>query len=295
MSRLSNSKFFSEVLGAKLRNVQWSWGAVDEDRNRVFLRVWEHGLEPDDNSGLEIATVFSESWASRSPGFSERRGHLELVRSGKSAYAVRCVARDPNSDGKKSIKSYDDEAVYRLGDLDQRGSTWYAPIVERVPVDSFLDDAALSDDTGQLAKDLQEIESSTVPKTTKEALIQARIGQGAFRKRVLGIWREQCAVTGSKTREAIRASHIKPWSKSTPNEQLNEYNGLPLVANLDALFDAGLISFKDSGESLVSPQLSQREREILRVSQLTLSRKVDGRSAEFLEFHRKFVFRKSGL
>src|SRR5207248_1999952 len=111
-----------------------------------------------------------------------------------------------------------------------------------------------------LAKDIKTILSNNkVEQTTKQALVDARIGQGAFRSAILGRWNHRCAVTGSTTLEVIRASHIKPWRASTNEERLDPSNGLPLAASLDALFDAGLISFEDSGRLLISPKLSQNE------------------------------------
>jgi putative restriction endonuclease len=39
------SEFFTDTLGANLRNKRWSWGAVDPMTNRVFLRVWQDNIE----------------------------------------------------------------------------------------------------------------------------------------------------------------------------------------------------------------------------------------------------------
>ena len=61
---------------------------------------------------------------------------------------------------------------------------------------------------------------------------------------------------------ALEASHIKPWADSNDSERLDPNNGLLLTASLHKLFDAGLISFEDSGKMLVSSKLSQSEREI---------------------------------
>jgi len=47
-----------------------------------------------------------------------------------------------------------------------------------------------------------------------------------------------------------RVAH-QPWRESTDEKRLDPTKGLPLVASLDALFDAGLISFEDSGRMLV--------------------------------------------
>jgi putative restriction endonuclease len=40
-------------------------------------------------------------------------------------------------------------------------------------------------------------------------------------------------------------------------ERLDRFNGLLLVANVDALFDRFLISFSDAGEMLIGPDLSR--------------------------------------
>ncbi|MBS3725137.1 hypothetical protein JLDANKMP_00569 [Stenotrophomonas sp. PE591] len=63
-----------------------------------------------------------------------------------------------------------------------------------------------------IEKDINDILSSThLPATKRKALIEARIGQGRFRRGVLKRWNQGCAVTGCTALEALRASHIKPW------------------------------------------------------------------------------------
>lgn len=130
--------------------------------------------------------------------------------------------------------------------------------------------------------------------TQKETLISARLGQGGFRRDVLKRWEQRCSVTGSSTLVAIRASHIKPWRVSNDQERLDPNNGLALVANLDALFDAGLISFDLSGTLIVSPQLDSAERQRFGLSGQSLRlRKVPlAASAVYLLYHRNNVFRR---
>ena len=111
----------------------------------------------------------------------------------------------------------------------------------------------------ELSCDLEEIQSRDLDATSRVTLVQARLGQGTFRKDVLGIWGQQCCVTGVTTLAAVRASHIKPWRESSDEERLDAMNGLPLVATLDALFDAGLISFTDEGVLLVQDRLGEEE------------------------------------
>jgi hypothetical protein len=143
--------------------------------------------------------------------------------------------------------------------------------------------------------DIDEIKKSDRSKTEKRRLIRARLGQGQFRITLLAAWENRCAVTGSNVFEAIRASHAKPWRASTDEERLSAANGLPLIATLDALFDAGLITFEDGGDLRLSVQLTTREREDL--DQLGLSdrsclrRKPKTEEAKFLAYHRQHVFR----
>lgn len=102
-----------------------------------------------------------------------------------------------------------------------------------------------------------EIKDAGSSKTTeREALCLARIGQGQFRVGCSQIWGWRCAVTGAAIQEVLRASHIKPWSKSNDIERLDPYNGLLLAAHVDALFDRHLISFSDNGDLLVSSRLA---------------------------------------
>jgi HNH endonuclease len=140
-----------------------------------------------------------------------------------------------------------------------------------------------------LAEDLDLIQGDpSIDSTTKQALINARKGQGKFRQQVLQRWGDACSVTGSVTQGAIRASHIKPWRESTNEERLDPDNGLPLVASLDALFDVGLISFESSGRLLVSSKLTPKEQEIFKIGQNTtsLAKKPSKKMAQYLAHHR---------
>jgi hypothetical protein len=142
-----------------------------------------------------------------------------------------------------------------------------------------------------LAEDLREIENRKIDSTMKDALVRARLGQGRFRQDVLKRWGNRCAVTGSQTCDAIRASHIKPWRDSTDDERLDAANGLPLVATLDALFDAGLISFEGSGRMVVSSELSSAERGIFAIVEASLAAAPSVNTSEYLAYHRENHFR----
>lgn len=137
----------------------------------------------------------------------------------------------------------------------------------------------------------QEIDAdplcSNVSETTRQALVNARIGQGAFRQRMLLLWEGRCAVTGCRISEALIASHAKPWVKSSNIERLDEYNGLLLTASVDRLFDRGLISFSDAGNILMKPSLSTEDLSPLGLSAHSRLTTVHERNRPYLAEHRR--------
>ena len=139
----------------------------------------------------------------------------------------------------------------------------------------------------RIANDIQDIIDSDLPSTTRQLLIEARIGQGEFRKAVLANWDHGCAVTGCKTVAALRASHIKPWRKSNDDERLDPENGLPLIATLDALFDRHLISFTNSGRIVISKSL-EKDLESMGIKRtMELQGRLSNRQKQLLAEHRR--------
>ena len=137
-----------------------------------------------------------------------------------------------------------------------------------------------------LLEDIAEITNDeTIDETVCEVLVNARLGQGQFRDKLLQRWGNACAATGCTVREILRASHIQSWSDSTNAERLNPANGLLLVAHLDALFDKHLISFNDDGSMLIAPSIDDRNRRVLRIPQ-SLRKSLRDREKRFLAKHR---------
>lgn len=131
--------------------------------------------------------------------------------------------------------------------------------------------------------------------TEREALIQARIGQGKFRTDVAALW-GRCAVTGCSMSGVLVASHIVPWAKCTTNaERLDPLNGLLLTPNLDRLFDHFLISFKNDGAILISKELLTEERAPLGVSEQSKLRFVPPAMRPYLKRHRDLFFKKQKI
>ncbi len=130
----------------------------------------------------------------------------------------------------------------------------------------------------------------SLEETVKATLVQARRGQGLFRRRVHLI-EVGCRVTQVTAEKLLVASHIKPWSTSDNAERLSGNNGLFLSPHIDALFGKGYITFAPSGRIEVSPLL---DRDVLSRWKIDPKQNVGKFNSEqkyFLEYHEKEVFK----
>lgn len=171
-----------------------------------------------------------------------------------------------------------DEALRMMEAVPQtaRTATWHR-INELIQCGSV---EAISDDIRRL-RDRRDINE-----TTRKQLVDARLGQGRFRREVERLWGEACSVSGCTIREALRASHIMPWKHSDDRQRLDGHNGLLLTADLDALFDRGLVSFGDDGTMLVSARLSRSDRKLFRLKR-RLRKPTTARQRRYLADHRR--------
>jgi predicted restriction endonuclease len=95
--------------------------------------------------------------------------------------------------------------------------------------------------------------------------------------------------------EHLRASHCKPWRDSSNEERLDGENGLLLTPSIDHLFDRGFISFRKSGQVLISPVVHKPslERMGVRTEEPVNVGPFSSRQRQFLEWHEEFVFLQS--
>lgn len=146
----------------------------------------------------------------------------------------------------------------------------------------------------------------------KEDVKVSRIGQGKFRKLLEKLWDNCCAVTSVKCDDILIASHIKSWSdcmkdgldstsenKGRFRDAIDPNNGLLLTANLDKLFDKGLISFSDDGNIIIhdkflSKNYSEHDLKIIfgvnhvdDIYTLKLRKPLKDEQKYFLQYHRK--------
>ncbi len=136
----------------------------------------------------------------------------------------------------------------------------------------------------EISEQLQDLPDE---KTTRKAIVDARIGQGPFRLDLISMW-SGCAVTDTTTLAMLKASHIKPWRNASNTERLDKFNGLLLSANLDSAFDSGLISFEDNGKILISSSFSEADK--FSISPEMTLKQVFDENKPYLAYHRQNVF-----
>lgn len=140
-----------------------------------------------------------------------------------------------------------------------------------------------------------EKEVAMLPRTTEaERLVVQRVGQNLFREGLLGLWEEQCAVTGLAVPSLLRASHIKPWADcETDGERLDVYNGFLLAPHLDAAFDRGFITVADDGTIVVSDALESNARATLGLNRPLRVHGLADPHRAYLPWHRERVFQNA--
>jgi len=143
------------------------------------------------------------------------------------------------------------------------------------------------------AAKVADIEKTGLQSTEALRMVKQRIGQDVYRKALMDYWSGACAVTGLAIPEMLRASHAKPWAKCEgDSERLDVFNGFLLAPHLDALFDAGLLSFEDNGKAVFSVRIKENDLKTLgldRAIQLKL-RWISPAHIPFLHWHRQKIF-----
>lgn len=136
------------------------------------------------------------------------------------------------------------------------------------------------------------------PGIEKERLQKVRCNQSYFRSLVLSSYDTKCCITGINDRRLLIASHIKPWSDSSvENERVSPANGLCLAALHDKAFDRGLITLDNDLRVVVSRSLRDAVTHDVFYDQfgryegrqITLPRHFIP-SREFVEYHNQHVF-----
>ena len=124
--------------------------------------------------------------------------------------------------------------------------------------------------------------------TEKKAIIKARLGQELFKEKLI-IRSCKCAICGLNIKKLLRASHCKPWCNSNDKERLDVNNGLLLCPNHDALFDSGLITFRDNGYIIISTEIEKSQYKLLNIDKnIKINITID--QIPYIKYHREKVF-----
>jgi hypothetical protein len=127
-------------------------------------------------------------------------------------------------------------------------------------------------------------------KTERKGLVTSRVGQGAYRKRIIHRWEYKCAVTGFDKLDVLIASHIVPWADSKDNERLDVHNGLLLSPTYDALFDRHLITFEDNGKIILSKNIEMQAFEKIGVIGKEKIKNFSPHNLIYLDRHRNLFY-----
>lgn len=144
-----------------------------------------------------------------------------------------------------------------------------------------------------LAKEEEEkIVKSDLSSKKKDSLIQARIGQGEYRRKLLEDC-QFCPFTLINDERLLIASHIKPWAVSSDKEKIDYKNGFALSPTFDKLFDSGFMTFYDDRTIDVSCWISPMNQKRLNIySGMKVPKlQIDEDRARYLIYHRENVYK----
>lgn len=141
------------------------------------------------------------------------------------------------------------------------------------------------------AEEKKIIESDMSDKK-KQNLVEARQGQGEYRRKLIEDC-QFCPFTLVNDERLLIASHIKPWARSTDEEKVDYKNGFALTPTYDRLFDQGFITFNDDKTVTVSPWISPMNQHRLNIYDgMNLPKlQLDDKRCKYLEYHRANVYK----
>jgi len=138
----------------------------------------------------------------------------------------------------------------------------------------------------------EKIESSTLSERKKQTLIQARIGQGEYRRKLIEEC-QYCPFTMVNDERLLIASHIKPWAVSNDTEKVDPKNGFALTPTYDKLFNDGYITFNDDKSVDVSPWVSPMNQKRLNIytGMKVPKLQLDDERWDYLLYHRDNIYK----
>ena len=153
-------------------------------------------------------------------------------------------------------------------------------------------DTDFDEETNASEPSVQNINSPTGSSTLSNIVnTRSSAWQNYFKKKLFKLWPTECAITKVKNKKLLIGAHIRPWSKSSDNEKIDEYNGLLLAPNPDKIFELGLISFEDDGKIIISSKLSNEDLTRLNINKDTVL-DLKENNKKYIRYHRENKFKK---
>jgi len=259
------------------------------NHNYIFIFSGKSGAQHGYQDGWDNPNIFTYTGEGQSGDMQFTRGNLALkdhIKSGKRVFLFESESRGYVR-FKSELEFYD---VDYFETKDTSGITrigikfFFKRKGSFVPIQPSLFDKQLI-----LAEPKSVYEFNQPNKTERKGLINSRVGQGAYRKRIIHRWEYKCAVTNFNKLEILIASHIVPWSESNNIERLDVDNGILLSPNYDALFDKHLISFENNGKIILSNSIKMEAFKKIGVTGTEKINDLSQYNLSYLERHRAIL------
>jgi 5-methylcytosine-specific restriction enzyme A len=255
----------------------------------IFIFSGKTGHQHGYKDGWDNPDVFSYTGEGQVGDMEFTRGNLALrdhLKSGKRVFLfeyerkgfVRFITEVEFFDV-DSFPTHDRTGIIRAGI-----KFFFKRVGAHIPLEAQLDlSTAAEDDVLYGAIKLPN-------ETERRGLVTSRVGQGAYRKRIIHRWQYRCAVTGFDKLNVLIASHIVPWAEADNNERLDVHNGILLSPTYDALFDRQLISFENTGKIILADSIERQAFEKIGVTGKERIQNLRSDNLLYLERHRdKFL------
>ena len=252
-----------------------------------------------------VGVVESPATSSRKPDFGFRGSGWSddgwTVRMRFTELAVPVKPQD-------ELDLYRQVAPERFGPMNDQGRVNQQYLFELPSIlgNQYLGAAGMSEDAvntavrydptiERLVEDAEAVlNDPELTSTERHVLATARVGQGIFKEQVRR-FEPICRITGLSDSKYLIASHMRPWRDSNNAERLDGHNGLLLSPHVDHLFDRGLITFRNSGQPVVSAQMNSAVPEYWHLELFRQGKPFSLKQIPYLEYHRDVIFRDSQL
>jgi 5-methylcytosine-specific restriction protein A len=228
------------------------------NHNYIFIFSGKSGTLHGYQDGWDNDMIFSYTGQGQSGDMTFTRGNLALkdhLKNGKRVFLFE-------SESKGFVRFKSELELYDVDYFDTKDTSganrigikfFFQRKGTHVPIQPSLFNKPL------LLSEPQDLYKINLPISTERiGLVTSRVGQGAYRKRIVHRWEYKCAVTGYNNLNILIASHIVPWMDSNDHERLDVNNGILLSPTYDALFDQHLISFENNGKIILSDTIESQ-------------------------------------